>query len=73
MLRSPGKPRHPDRITSPKLEAGDDLDEVRWFSISEEFLEKAFEEDVEILAFYASGRYKKLPIDPDFACQVNQD
>lgn len=60
-------------VVGGELEAGDDLEEVRWFPLSEEFPEMAFEEDVKMLALYTSGRYKELPVDIVFACQVDKE
>jgi ADP-ribose pyrophosphatase YjhB (NUDIX family) len=59
------------RVVGGELKAGDDLDEVRWYPLIGDFPEMAFEEDVEILQLYSMGRYRELPIDFEYACQVD--
>jgi ADP-ribose pyrophosphatase YjhB (NUDIX family) len=61
------------QVVGGELEAGDDIDELGWFSLSEGLPEMAFDEDVEMLKLFASGRYKELPIDLAFACQVDKE
>ena len=58
-------------VVGGELEAGDDLEEVRWVRLSEDLPEMAFDEDVEMLGMYASGELEELPIETKYACQVD--
>jgi len=59
------------QVVRGKLKAGDDLEEVNWYSIAEEFPEIAFDEDRDMLTLYISGNYQEFPIDIEYAGQVN--
>jgi ADP-ribose pyrophosphatase YjhB (NUDIX family) len=50
-------------IIQGELEAGDDLEEVKWFSPGEKLTDMAFEEDQEMLDLFWSGKYKELLVD----------
>jgi 8-oxo-dGTP diphosphatase len=51
------------RVVGGELEAGDDLDAVDWFSLSGPLPEMAFQEDVDLLSWYAAGRPEGLPVE----------
>ena len=50
-----------------ELVAGDDLEQVAWFSLAGPLPELAFEEDAAMLELLAAGRLVGLPVDPEFA------
>ena len=49
------------------LEAGDDIDELNWFSVSEPLPEMAFLADAHIIERYFSNRFSGIPIDLDYS------
>jgi ADP-ribose pyrophosphatase YjhB (NUDIX family) len=55
------------------LVAGDDLEEVAWFSLSEALPRLAFEEDAAILELVAAEGFAGLPVDPGFARPERHD
>lgn len=57
------------RVVGGELEAGDDLEAVGWFPLSEPLPEMGFQEDVEVLRMAVSDRLLGLPIDPRYASQ----
>jgi 8-oxo-dGTP diphosphatase len=50
-----------------ELAAGDDLEQVAWFSVLEPLPELAFVEDAAMLELLAAGGLVGLPVDPEFA------
>ena len=55
------------RVVGGELSAGDDLGTAAWFPLAGPYPELAFQEDADILAAYASGKLKGLPVDAAFA------
>ena len=51
------------------IEAGDDIDELNWFSVSEPLPEMAFLADKHIVERYFSNRFPGIPIDLDYSRQ----
>lgn len=51
------------RVAGGELEAGDDLDAVAWFPLSGPLPEMAFQEDVDLIGWYAAGRMEGLPVE----------
>ena len=51
------------------IEAGDDIDELNWFSVSEPLPEMAFLADKHIIERYFSKRFPGIPIDLDYSHQ----
>jgi 8-oxo-dGTP diphosphatase len=49
------------------LSAGDDLAAVAWYPLSGPLPELAFQEDIDMLAWYRDNRTQGLPVDPAFA------
>jgi len=55
-------------MTGGKLQAGDDLEAVEWFSIAGPLPEMGFQEDIDIIEMLSQG-FTGLPVDPDYATQ----
>jgi 8-oxo-dGTP diphosphatase len=55
------------RAVGGTLVAGDDLAAVEWFSLPEPLPQMAFQEDIDVLRWFASHRSDGLPVDPDWA------
>ena len=55
------------RVIGGELSAGDDLNPVDWFPLSQPLPEMAFPEDTYIIGAYQRGEISGMPVDPDFA------
>ena len=55
------------RAAGGALAAGDDLAAVEWFPLSGSLPEMAFQEDVDVLHWFALHRSEGLPVDRDWA------
>ena len=60
------------RIVGGELTAGDDLAAVEWFPLSGPLPEMAFQEDTDILRWFALHPSEGLPVDPEFGTIVNK-
>ena len=55
------------RVIGGNLLAGDDLNPVDWFPLSQPLPEMAFDEDIYAIGLYKRAEFPALPVDPDFA------
>jgi ADP-ribose pyrophosphatase YjhB (NUDIX family) len=61
------------RVVSGELGAGDDLETLEWVPLAEPLPEMAFEADEHIIERHRQMKLRwGLPVDPGFACGVNQ-
>ena len=54
-------------VSGGELTAGDDLEAVKWFSLSQPMPEMAFHEDINALELYAKKELEGIPVDPEFS------
>ena len=55
------------QVVGGKLQAGDDIEELRWFPMGGPLPELAFEADRMLIEEYARSKNQGLPVDAEFA------